>query len=151
MVHTLRLRLLTVLALAVMLLTSGLLWNGYAGIEGQPAGTKVIRRPYLEGIFVALFDPVQNKAAFTFTGKCRGDNQPTELGPIVLDSFPASFFDPAHLDGQFISNDLLGDPPPCFAKSGVITGYVVSSVRRFTVLRPNVVIANVEISAVGPE
>lgn len=150
MLHTLHLRMLAALIFTVVLLTSGVIWQGYAGIE-PPEGTKVIRRPYLEGIFVALFDPVQDKAAFTFTGKCRGTNLPTELGPLVLDSFPASFFDPTELAGAFIASDLLGAPSECFAKSGVIVGYVVSKVRRFTVLRPNVVIAQVEMSAVGPQ
>jgi hypothetical protein len=159
MLHTRHWRLLAVLTLAVTLVTLGLRLEGYAGGE-SPSERKVIRRPYLEGVFVALFAPahvdpvtgewIPDQAAFTFTGKCRGNNQATELGPIILDGFPASFFDPAHLDGAIIASDLLGAPPACFAKSGVITGYVVSRVRRFTVLRPNVVIADVEVSAVRP-
>jgi hypothetical protein len=151
-----RLRLLAALTLAVILPTSGLVWNGYAGIEGQPEGVKLIRRPYLRGTLLALFVPADPdieddspKAVFAFTGQCRstgGPDQPVELGPIIEPEFLASFFDPKLLEGQFFSRDRTG-VPPCFAESGPITGWVISKVRRFTAQGPNIFIAEVEISA----
>jgi hypothetical protein len=174
---TFRLWPLSVIILGVSLFTSGLVWQGYAGLEGGPTREQAIKRPFLRGTLVAIFAPatppldpscpascppscplfcleLPPRAVFSFAGQCRGSgpDQPVELGPLIADEFPRSFFQPEYLEGAFFSDDLLGDPPACFAESGVeprfIFGYMVTKVRRFSVLTQSVVIAEVELSAV---
>jgi len=145
-----RLRLLSATILLVTLFTSGLIWNGYAGIE-PPPGTEAIPKPKIEGKFIAMFDIVQDKAAFVIVGKCqKGDIKPYILGPVILDSFPADFFQSSNLEGAFISTDLIGVPPGCFSESEVVVGYVIHQVKKFTTLTPTLVIAEVVVLGVRP-
>lgn len=143
-----RLWLLSLITLMVTLLVSGLIWKGYAGIE-PPPGTEAISHPKIQGKFIAMFDTVQEKAAFTIVGKCKDENRYI-LGLIFLDSFPPDFFDPENLEGSFISTDLVGVPPGCFSASDVIVGYVVDQVKKFITQTPTLVIAEVVVLGVQP-
>jgi hypothetical protein len=140
-------RLLSVTVLTVALLTAGLIWKGYAGIE-PPEGTEAIANPKLQGEFTAMFNGVDT-AAFTFVGKCGGAE--VILGPLFLpfdaDSF-AALSDPEILDGLFIADDLIGVPAECFSDPSVVIGYTIDKVSKITTQTDTLLVANVVVLGV---
>jgi hypothetical protein len=97
-----RLWRLSLITLLVMLLVSGLVRKGYAGIE-PPGGTAPIANPKLQGEFTAMFDGVDT-AAFTFVRNCKRTK--VILGSLFL-PFSSSTFtslsDPDILQGLLIA------------------------------------------------
>ena len=141
-----RLRLLSVITLLVMILVSGFIWKGYAGIEPGPFAPEVLPKPKLRGKLIGMFNGVDT-AAFTFVGTCKNE-KPYILGPLFFSLSPSSFAevsDPEILEGFLISNEdgQFVVPPGCFSEDDFLAGFVVDQVKKYTISTPTLIIVEI--------